>query len=508
MFAMKEIKRQNRGFAPLSKKQTSLDRAGSTKQIDNLPGSTHFLQRNLGNSYLQSITESPQTLGQHNPQNGVSMTKQNFSRAGFSSCCPVKRRGEISKIQTKLTIGPAEDIYEQEADYVAEQIMQMPDSSIQPHSDQPHQRINVRRISAHGGVAFGSDQDIKINQSGGRPLSSATRSFMEPRLGVDFGHVRLHTDHDAHQTASQIQARAFTYGHHIWLGKEESEQNKKLLAHELTHVMQQSTRLNTPAVQHKISPMIQRAVSFSINNPLKIDHWTPGTTTRSGARWRIGYGDFKIDADIHAEADDPAEFTNWEVGLLQTERIEWNRRYWRRPNDGQGQFLERKLRIPAAPLTDHINNTIVWYAPSTFASISTLAAGGASTDISLTTTDIPSSTMPVNASDRSGDVSDGTDNSYQFRAGINWVQYVSAHNSATDEWRHLELIYRSAQAAVDFQSDPVAAVVIRNDNRTLGQSRRFRWSRAADQPAIGATLANDYVNDPSNWTLNRVEGWT
>jgi hypothetical protein len=51
--------------------------------------------------------------------------------------------------------------------------------------------------------------------------------------------VRLHTGPQAQRSAAQIQARAFTYGHHVWLGKGESENNKNLLAHELTHVIQQ-----------------------------------------------------------------------------------------------------------------------------------------------------------------------------------------------------------------------------------------------------------------------------
>jgi hypothetical protein len=62
---------------------------------------------------------------------------------------------------------------------------------------------------------------------------------MEPRFSADFGHVRLHTDQDAQQTAAQIQAKAFTYGNNIWLGRGAHEDDKGLMAHELTHVVQQ-----------------------------------------------------------------------------------------------------------------------------------------------------------------------------------------------------------------------------------------------------------------------------
>ena len=149
-------------------------------------------------------------------------------------------------VQAKLEIGQPNDKYEQEADQVAKQIMRMPDSLAQKENGQPHKGINIQRISTSENDTLESAQDIKINPSGGRPLSSSTLEFMEPRFGLDFGHVRLHADQTANQTASKIQAKAFTYGHHVWLGKGESEQNKKLMAHELTHVVQQ-----TSAVQKK-----------------------------------------------------------------------------------------------------------------------------------------------------------------------------------------------------------------------------------------------------------------
>ena len=105
-------------------------------------------------------------------------------------------------------------------------------------------------------------------------------------------------------------------------------------------------------------------------------------------------------------------------------------------------------------------------------------------------------------------LSDGADNIFQFRQGDNFISFISAHNSVTDEWRHLELIYWSVQDSVDFAPDPAGGVTTTRDDHIHGQSRRFRWSFAADQPAIGATLANTYVSDPANTTVRRVNGWT
>lgn len=177
----------------------------------------------------------------------------------MASCASIEDEKENPNIQTKLTIGLANDVYEQEADRVAEQIMRMPDQLEQTENEQPHTGINIQRIANSGGGSLGVDSDIQLSENDGQPLSLSTRQFMEPRFGIDFGHVRLHSDEHTQRTAAKIQARAFTYGPHIWLGKGESEHDKGLIAHELTHVMQQSkgtkltrkTRIHTSQHDHE-----------------------------------------------------------------------------------------------------------------------------------------------------------------------------------------------------------------------------------------------------------------
>ncbi len=81
-------------------------------------------------------------------------------------------------------------------------------------------------------------------KSGGRPLDLKTRNFFEPRFGYDLGGVRIHTDSWAGESASRIDARAYTIGNDIVLGDGEysqSESGRQLLAHELAHVIQNST---------------------------------------------------------------------------------------------------------------------------------------------------------------------------------------------------------------------------------------------------------------------------
>ena len=188
----------------------------------------------------------------------------------------------------------------------------------------------------------------------------------------------------------------------------------------------------------------------------------------------------------------------------------WSRTYWTWTNDdGLGRFLERKLRVPTTRLRDHANDAIVWAAPGEFADVSAAAGGALSVDIPLSSSDQPSSPRTIHGSSQAGgDASDGTDNIFQFRQGDNFISFISAHNTVTDEWRHLERIYWSVQDSVDFAPDPAGGVTTTGDDHVHGQSRRFRWTPAADQPAIGGTLTNTYVNDAANTTVRRVNDWT
>lgn len=79
---------------------------------------------------------------------------------------------------------------------------------------------------------------------GGRPLEKATRDHFEPRFGVDFSQVRVHDDRTAHEEAAKLNARAFTVGNDVSLAEgqpsTDTQAGQRLLAHELTHVVQQT----------------------------------------------------------------------------------------------------------------------------------------------------------------------------------------------------------------------------------------------------------------------------
>jgi hypothetical protein len=102
-------------------------------------------------------------------------------------------------------------------------------------------------------------------RGGGRPLPASARHFMEPRFGADLSDVRIHTGPEAVHTARALNARAYTVGRDIMFGAgryaPDTAEGKKLLAHELTHVVQQGAaptrRSSGPSL--RVAPTVQRA---------------------------------------------------------------------------------------------------------------------------------------------------------------------------------------------------------------------------------------------------------
>jgi hypothetical protein len=88
------------------------------------------------------------------------------------------------------------------------------------------------------------ESQITNLDGGGRPLPDSVRSFFEPRFGQDFSHVRLHTDAAARESARAVDAAAYTVGRNVVMGEgqysPDTAWGKRLIAHELTHVVQQA----------------------------------------------------------------------------------------------------------------------------------------------------------------------------------------------------------------------------------------------------------------------------
>ena len=147
-------------------------------------------------------------------------------------------------IQAKLTVTPAGDAYEHEADRVAAAVMSGPARPAAPAATAVQ---SVARAplpeEGTGAVSPALEAQITGMQGGGQPLPAAERAFFEPRFGMDFGDVRLHADAQAGTAAQAVSARAFTVGRDIAFAPSQYEPGtsagRELLAHELTHVVQQ-----------------------------------------------------------------------------------------------------------------------------------------------------------------------------------------------------------------------------------------------------------------------------
>lgn len=192
------------------------------------------LQRTVGNHAMRRLLKADHEEREDGPPTGTS------SRHAHD-CSSVPSHAKVHpEIQPKLTVNNPEDIYEREADRVANQVLQQKSSE-----KEQTQNVEIQAKGASLGRNINQDLENQLNLSKGigRQLSESARSFFEPRMRYDFSKVRVHTDSEAAQMNQELGARAFTHSQDIYFGagqyNPESTAGKQLLAHELTHVMQQ-----------------------------------------------------------------------------------------------------------------------------------------------------------------------------------------------------------------------------------------------------------------------------
>jgi hypothetical protein len=177
-----------------------------------------------------------------------------FQSAGNFATQHLLRSGAI---QPKLAISQPGDVHEEEADRIADQVMRMPEpapericvgceSGATPCPACEEKATVAQRKADHDGHAKSDSAPARFVESlgSGRPLDPDTRAFFEPRFGTDFSHVRVHTDALAAESARAFTARAYTVGRDLVFGAGQyaprSNEGRRLLSHELTHVVQQA----------------------------------------------------------------------------------------------------------------------------------------------------------------------------------------------------------------------------------------------------------------------------
>jgi Domain of unknown function (DUF4157) len=170
-------------------------------------------------------------------------------------------------VQTKLTVGSANDAHEHEANRTADMVMRKPENTskngaytegslfsptITPvvqracaHCEQDKEQSAQRKET--GATAGGFTAPPSVSRAisrAGQGLDSNAKTFMESRFNRSFDNVQVHTDSDSAASARDISARAYTSGNHIVFGDGQYQPNteggRHLLAHELTHTVQQS----------------------------------------------------------------------------------------------------------------------------------------------------------------------------------------------------------------------------------------------------------------------------
>lgn len=180
------------------------------------------LQREYGNQYVQRLVD-------------------HISRMGAQA------------IQPKLTVGPAGDQYEREADQVAEQVVRTLKGGPEEARRQTPQEeeemamampLAQRQVGEEGGeLGSETEQAVQAARGQGTALPEQVRAPLESAFGADFSGVRVHIGPEADALNRSLSARAFTIGRDIFFGKGEyspqSGEGQKVLAHELTHVVQQ-----------------------------------------------------------------------------------------------------------------------------------------------------------------------------------------------------------------------------------------------------------------------------
>lgn len=191
-------------------------------------------------------------------------------------------------IQTKLAVNRPGDLYEQEANQVAARV-----TAAQPNPEIRNVPPRIQRFAGQpaGQVEVAPASVDQALASPGKPLEPALRQGMEQRFGHDFSHVRVHTGAAAEQSVRDVNALAYTVGHDIAFGAGQfmpgTPGGQQLIAHELTHVVQQTGFDGRPTANRYVarkgpSPFTARPTPARQPVPLNRPVRRPGQYLRHG----------------------------------------------------------------------------------------------------------------------------------------------------------------------------------------------------------------------------------
>ncbi len=197
-----------------------------------------------------------------------------------ASCDEKQEEEEDEETFTGGMMGPSDVPVAREADSlftpddVSEEV-QRACSSCQGEEDEARlqmQRAFDDELEERGAGEPGFEASLhRARASGGEPLPEPVRTFMEERFGASFGNVRVHKDAQADSLARDVHARAFTIGRDLFFKQGQfqpsSEQGKRLIAHELTHVLQQQAGMKSvqrDVIQREADPAVEEAADEAL----------------------------------------------------------------------------------------------------------------------------------------------------------------------------------------------------------------------------------------------------
>ena len=266
----------------------------------------------------ESLQTRPFAANEQATQTNLQAKSDRTSNFGHSFGNLAVQAPTRSLIQAKLTIGQPGDKYEQEAERVTADVVQRINQpqAASPKQEEPVQGQEVpeeeelqmkslvqRREAVDGGQAS-TDLESSINSArgGGQALDAGLQRSMGEAMGADFSGVRVHTDTQADQLNQSIQAKAFTTGQDVFFRqgtyKPGSRGGQELIAHELTHVVQQSGA----AVMRSLMQMQtkeEKKELIQASDPLTVQCWPSGTTTHLKDRAaERGITETQIDAAV------------------------------------------------------------------------------------------------------------------------------------------------------------------------------------------------------------------
>jgi len=153
-------------------------------------------------------------------------------------------------VQVQRQEEPEEEEEMLQAKPLAEEITPLVQRQVEPEEEEEEEEIQPKSLTgAAPEITPEIGRDIQSVKGAGQPLSASQRVFFEPRFGVDFDDIRVHSDTRAAHVAQSVNARAFTLGRDVVFGAGQyapwMSEGRRLLAHELTHVVQQSGKNKT-----------------------------------------------------------------------------------------------------------------------------------------------------------------------------------------------------------------------------------------------------------------------